>query len=138
MKTLLAILGCAVQTSALAWTAPASPQPSGDAVQRHLFEHAFQSRATPARTAGGAPSIVVSYEDLDLSQPAKAAMLYARLRHAARTVCPQVSGPDLERVRLARDCYATALSRAVRSVDQASLTSVYEDTTTTAARTSGR
>jgi len=138
MKTLFAILGCAVQTSALAWTLPpASQQPSGDAVQRQLFEHAFVSHAAPARTADEA-SVVVTYDDLDLSKPTQAALLYARLRHAARTVCPPAPGLDLGRIQLARDCYATTLSRAVRSIDLASFTSTYDQTTITAARAPAR
>jgi UrcA family protein len=139
MKTLLAILGCLVQTAAFAWNAlPAASPPSGDAVQRHLFENAFPALAAAHRATDGAPSVVVRYGDLDLSQPEQAATLYSRLRHAAREVCPPVSARDLSRLEAASSCYRTALARAVRTVDRASLTRLYDPTSATASRSAAR
>jgi UrcA family protein len=139
MKTLIAILGCLVQTAAFAWNAPpASPQPPADAVQRHLFENAFPAVAAENRAIDGAPSVVVKFGDLDLSQPEQAATLYDRLQHAACEVCPPVSARDLSRFEVARSCYKTALARAVRSVDQASLTRLHDPASATASRSAAR
>jgi UrcA family protein len=141
MKILLAILGCIVTTSAFAWNAqtPAAPQPSTDALQRHLFEHAFAVNAAQAPADGAAPSVVVKFGDLDLSRPEQAAMLYSRLRHAARAVCPapeQVR--DLHRLEIARGCYNAALARAVHSVDRGSFARTYDHTAFTAYRSPAR
>jgi UrcA family protein len=140
MKTLFAILGCIVTTSAFAWNAqsPAAPQPAVDAIQRHLFEHAFAaSGQAPAGDA--APSVVVKFGDLDLSRPEEAAMLYSRLRHAARTVCPAPRElRDLDRLEIARDCYNAALARAVHSVDQGSFARTYDHAAFTAYRSPAR
>src|SRR5262245_40641575 len=138
MKTLFAILGCIATTSAFAnATSPAAPQPATDSIQRHLFEHAFA--ASTAQAAAGAPSVVVKFGDLDLSRPEEAAMLYSRLRHAARTVCPASNTlRDLNRLEIARACYNDALARAVHSVDRDSFARTYDHTAFTAYRSPAR
>ena len=139
MKTVFAILGCIATTSAFAnATSPAAPQTATDSIQRHLFEHAFAANTAQA-PAGGAPSVVVKFGDLDLSHPEEAAMLYSRLRHAARTVCPASSTlRDLNRLEIARACYNDALARAVHSVDRDSFARTYDHTAFTAYRSPAR
>jgi len=141
MKMLFAMLGCIVTTSAFAWNAPspATPQPATDAIQRHLFEHAFTASTARVPASDAAPSVVVKFGDLDLSRPEQAAMLYSRLRHAARTVCPAPSElRDLDRLEIARDCYSAALARAVHSVDQGSFARMYDHAAFTAYRSPAR
>ncbi len=63
-----------------------------------------------------APSIVVSYGDLDLSSTVGVHTLYNRIATAARQVCPFDGDLDLERNAVARACRAAAIERAVAQV----------------------
>src|SRR5258708_12924988 len=82
-----------------------------------------------ALAAPGAPAardveqITVHFGDLNIDQTAGAAVLYRRIRNAAKTVCgePQLPGsrpvsPDWRR------CVAPALDEAVAAVDRPALT----------------
>src|SRR5262245_7994061 len=135
MKTLFAILGCIATTSAFASnaTSPAAPAPATDSIQRHLFEHAFATSTAGTPAGGAGPSVVVKFGDLDLSRPEEAAVLYSRLQHAARAVCPTLNPlRDLDRLEIARDCYNDALARAVHGVDQGSFARTYDHAAFTA------
>jgi UrcA family protein len=76
----------------------------------------------PTREYRISSSIVVSYADLDLSEPAGAHTLYARLKMAARKVCGHRPPPmELHASMAYRDCYDSALNKAVRRVDSQQL-----------------
>lgn len=75
-----------------------------------------------AEGPGDAPSVQVSYADLDLSEEAGAEVLYHRIQAAARSLCARVDGRDIERFRLSRQCYDESIEGAV---EQANLRSLY-------------
>ena len=70
-------------------------------------------------------NISVSTVGLDLSQPAGARELYARLRKAADIACTHGMRVDLEPVASLHGCYEKALGEAVRSAHQPQLSIVY-------------
>jgi UrcA family protein len=72
------------------------------------------------------PSATVRYHAVDLTNPAQVQDLYRRIKFAARSVCPQYTVPDLERVQILRACIDTAMANAVESVDHPSLTALHE------------
>jgi UrcA family protein len=67
----------------------------------------------------------VSAAGLDLSRPADARELYARIQHAADIVCTHGMRVDLEPVHDYVGCYEKSLGDAVRSVKQPQLSIVY-------------
>lgn len=70
--------------------------------------------------------VLVSYADLDLSQPKGAATLQSRLRSAARVVCGhRPDGRALLRSSIWRKCYEQAIAEAVAKVDRPALTRLY-------------
>lgn len=75
----------------------------------------FGPLAAAAPDATDAPSITVSYADLDVARDAGARSLYARLRQAARHVCSAHDGRELQGRLERRRCIGTALDGAVRS-----------------------
>ena len=75
--------------------------------------------------AVAAPSVSVVYSQKDLTSTQGVQTLYARLRQAARQVCPQLDVRDLTRSVQARVCYETALARAVEIVRRPELTSLH-------------
>lgn len=68
---------------------------------------------------------VVRYADLDLSSPAGAAALYARIEAAARDVCPVAIDRQLASVGPARRCTEAALARAIADVNATALTNYH-------------
>jgi len=104
-----------------------------------------QSRLTPVRVVGAvlaiaaatlvadlasakdqdAVSTVVRYSDLDLTQSADAARLYARLKYAAQKVCSSYDSRDMNVQRGHDACYDAALSNAVARVNDAKLSSLH-------------
>ncbi len=72
-----------------------------------------------------APTVKVSYRDLDLSRPADVRTLYGRLQHAAASVCGQVSTLELQRYMAWKRCYRSALDSAVLSVHSPELLALY-------------
>ena len=73
-------------------------------------------------------TIRVSYSRLDLRDPAAMHNLYGRLKVAARLVCGgDISGVrEVQRVFAHRACAQDALETAVKSVDNAALTALYQ------------
>jgi UrcA family protein len=64
-----------------------------------------------------APSVRVSYADLDLSQPAGRAVLNQRITHAVTLVCGERPMPaELDRQRAYDACRSTAQTNANRQV----------------------
>jgi len=103
-----------------------------------------QSRLTPVRVVGVALAIaaatliadiaaakeqgaaaVVNYSDLDLSQSADTARLYARLKYASQKVCNSYDTRVLRMQRLHEACFDAALSDAVAKVNDAKLSSLH-------------
>jgi UrcA family protein len=81
--------------------------------------------------AGGATAkevtvaIQVNAQGLDLSQPAGAHALYARIQHAAWVVCTHGMRVDLQPSPDPEGCYEKALGDAIRSANVPRLTQVY-------------
>lgn len=84
----------------------------------------------PLATQAGEPaksllinsSIVVSYADLDLNEPAGAHTLYTRLKQAAKKVCGHRPPPmDLDASKAYQDCFQSALNKAVKRVNSQQL-----------------
>ena len=70
-----------------------------------------------ADRAAAAPSVNVTYADLDLSQPAGARQLYQRLQRASKAVCGSADQMNLAAYRRWQSCYSEALQRAVLRVN---------------------
>jgi len=67
----------------------------------------------------------VNAHGLDLSQPAGANELYARLQHAAEVVCTHGMRVDLVPLADPKGCYEQALGAAVRTTNAKLVTKVY-------------
>ena len=74
---------------------------------------------------GIAPSVSVVYSQKDLTSTHGVQTLYARLKNAARQVCPDLDVRDLSRAAPARLCYEVALARAVDGVRKPELTTLH-------------
>jgi UrcA family protein len=80
-----------------------------------------------ARAAGwsrDAPSVTVSFSDLDLSKPRGTATPYTRIRSAARTVCGTVDIRLVEEVNWGQ-CVDQSIANAVAEVGDPNLTAYY-------------
>jgi UrcA family protein len=71
------------------------------------------------------PIRVVQFGDLDLSRGAGIAVLYSRLRFAAKEVCESSDTWSLRLFRQRTDCLEAAIGRAVADVNSAALTTYY-------------
>lgn len=77
-------------------------------------------------TVYAAPSVKVSYRDLDISKPWGLEVLYSRIQHAARGVCYLDQAPqELARSHSARTCYRTAVNNAVNQINRPMLTALH-------------
>jgi UrcA family protein len=112
---------------------------------RRIVMLMHQSRLAPVRVVGaalaiaaatlianiaaakepGAASAMVNYSDLDLTQSADTARLYARLKYASQKVCSSYDTRVLRMQRLHEACYDTALNDAVARVNDAKLSSLH-------------
>jgi UrcA family protein len=79
----------------------------------------------PAGETTGANQSTVKYADLNLSSPAGAAALYARINAAANRVCRPLDGRDLASKTQLNRCVHKAIADAVTQVDQPALYSIY-------------
>jgi UrcA family protein len=88
-----------------------------------------------AMVAGGAQAeqsvdapahMAVSYADLNLNSDAGIAVLYKRLKYAARQVCGDGDTTSLSRGQDTTQCINNAMSQAVAQVNSPMLTSLYE------------
>ena len=75
--------------------------------------------------AATAPTVSVVYSQKDLTSTHGVQTLYARLKNAARHVCPDLDIRDLTRAAPARVCYEGALARAVEGVRKPELTTLH-------------
>jgi UrcA family protein len=78
-----------------------------------------------AAALAAAPSTVVSYANLDLSQPRDAQVLYSRIRRAADLVCANYVGYDLAASTQHDTCVMRAVDDAVRVVNRPVLDAVH-------------
>ena len=70
--------------------------------------------------------VPVSYDDLNLTNPAGARTLYARLKSAADQACGnRPSGRDLQEYLGFQSCYDSALDKAVRRVNSGQLQALH-------------
>lgn len=76
-----------------------------------------------------APTHVVRYGDLDLSQPSGAQRLYERIQIAARIVCDNPMLPALSEVPAFQACVKKAVNQAVEQVDSERVTQIHEAAT---------
>jgi UrcA family protein len=74
------------------------------------------------------PSLVVHYQDLDLSQPRDAQRLYRRIKTAARMVCDTSLLPSLRATVVEHTCIDRAVTQAVGEVGSAQVTQIHEAT----------
>jgi UrcA family protein len=82
--------------------------------------------STPALAGLQVMQMTVHYDDLNLTRPAGARVLFDRLWHAARQVCgPRPAMADLDNYRMFESCVQTSVSEAVASAHQPMLTQVY-------------
>jgi len=79
----------------------------------------------PAGDTTGANQSTVKYADLNVSSPAGAAVLYARINVAAHGVCGTLDRLDPASKTLFNRCVHEAIADAVTKVDQPALYSVY-------------
>lgn len=78
----------------------------------------------PPRTLD--PAVTIRFNDLNLSTPQGARVLYGRIRVAAQRVCgPSFSVWDAGRWAKWKVCYNQAVETAVREVNQPALTAVH-------------
>ena len=70
-------------------------------------------------------TVEVRYAKQELSTRQGVRDVYARLKSAARQVCPDIDARDLGRAAKARACYQEALSDAVSRISQPALNLVH-------------
>jgi UrcA family protein len=95
---------------------------------RHLITLAAACAAMTAAVAVAetAPAqVTLQYSQAELARTSEARELYARLQTAARGVCRQISGTDLQAKRMRDDCYRSALATAVGDVNHAAVTALH-------------
>jgi UrcA family protein len=71
------------------------------------------------------PARVVHFGDLDLSRQTGAAMLYGRIKSAAREVCEPLELESLGVLHKEVDCREAAIGRAVGEVNSPALTAYF-------------
>jgi UrcA family protein len=77
-------------------------------------------------TVSSAPTLRVSYAELDINKPRGLEVLYSRIERAAKTVCNYEYGAQqLARMRQAKACFQTAVDDAVRQINRPTLTALH-------------
>ena len=71
------------------------------------------------------PTVSVRFDDLNLTTTAGVNSLYRRISAAARQVCPDVYSRDLAVVAAGERCQASAVSQAVRELNNPQLALVH-------------
>jgi UrcA family protein len=103
----------------------------GTAIAAVLFGAVAAVASLPASADSNQapPQVTVKYGDIDISNPQGAAALYARIRSAAKAVCPRLDERELERIAQAQACIDHAISTAVAHVNAPALSEVYAKNT---------
>ena len=83
----------------------------------------------PATSEDDQPSRVVKFADLDLTHSQGAAVLYLRIRSAARAVCLPQYNWMMELREITDQCREEAIARAVANVNAPALTAYYQGRT---------
>jgi UrcA family protein len=77
-------------------------------------------------TVSSAPTLRVSYAELDINKPRGLEVLYGRIQRAAKIVCGYDFSPqELARARQAKACYNDAIDDAVRQINRPTLTAFH-------------
>jgi UrcA family protein len=77
-------------------------------------------------TVSSAPTMRVSYAELDINKPRGLEVLYGRIQRAAKVVCGfDFSPQELARSRQAKACYNHAIDDAVRQINRPTLTAFH-------------
>jgi len=71
------------------------------------------------------PQLTVKYADLNVASSEGAAVLYARIRHAANNVCLQFAGRGLDVYTQRETCIDKAILGAVTKVNAPALSALY-------------
>ena len=87
------------------------------------FASALTVPASAEPTTGR--SVTVKYGDLNLSNKQGAEQAYARIRHAALTVCGEIGGNDLASQKRLHDCVVDSIGRAIAKVNNDNLNQVF-------------
>jgi UrcA family protein len=94
---------------------------------------AHADRLNGAVTVTSAPTMTVSFAELDITKPRGLEVLYSRIEHAAKVVCGVDPSPQpLSRTRHAKTCYKTAVDDAVRQINRPTLTALHRTKTRSA------
>ena len=72
-----------------------------------------------------APQITVKFGELNISSPQGAAVLYGRIKSAARSVCSQFDGPGIDAYQQRNACINKAIWDAVTMVNAPALSALY-------------
>jgi UrcA family protein len=75
------------------------------------------------------PTLVVHFQDLNLSQPQDAQRLYRRIQTAARLVCDNPLLPSLTAAQVEHTCIVRAVSEAVGQIGSVQVTQIHEAAT---------
>lgn len=81
--------------------------------------------AHAASDAGAAPSVRVTYNDLNLATEQGSQALFGRIVSAARQVCPISDRRELTELAAQRRCEAKAIAHAVQQVNSPKLAATY-------------
>lgn len=90
-----------------------------------VFLGSLTAVAAAGNATDGAPQSTVRYSDLNLSSPSGVAVLYQRIRSAARAVCEAPIASDLQARASSQHCTRAAIKRAVYEVNAPLLTGYY-------------
>ena len=98
------------------------------AVRHALLAVAVASICTIANAGSSAEPArrTVHFADLDLTRPADVAVLYQRIRVAAREVCQPLGERDLILLAATRSCMLDAIDRAVVDVHSPTLSRYHQ------------
>jgi UrcA family protein len=94
------------------------------AISCFMSTAALCSAVSTTAEAEDVPSKIVKFNDLDITTPAGAKVLYKRIRAAARDVCELSTGTDPIMSQSNKVCIDTAIDRAVRKVNAPMLTNL--------------
>ena len=83
----------------------------------------FSGFSNPSLAGGFSKKI--GYSDLDLEQPADVAVLYERIKHAAKIVCTDKTAIWGYHRRNFNRCYQRVVNKAVTSMDNNMLTTLH-------------
>lgn len=87
----------------------------------------YSATAAAAAADDGPRQRTVKFADLDLTRNSGIAVLYARIKAAARAVCDQYSELGVNTVQAERECQARAMSGAIGRVNLPMLTDYYRE-----------